>query len=142
MTPNDPSSATRPAGRVDCNSDAMALLGNCHRTIHTVQHPQNKAFLLRKPLPADPASFGERFRAARVACGYTQADMARKFDVSFSTVRFWEQGRTQPMPTMRYQVEAILNEAPFANSDSALPKSRAAKATLCSQSNNPARCAP
>jgi DNA-binding transcriptional regulator YiaG len=87
----------------------MALLGICHRTIRTVQRPQSKAFLLRKPLPADPASFGERIRAARVACGYTQSDMARKFGVSFSTVKFWEQGRTQPNPAVRFQIEAFLN---------------------------------
>lgn len=86
----------------------MALLGNCHRTIRAVQHPQSKAFLLRKPLPADPTSFAERFRAARVAQGYTQADMACKFGVSFSTVKFWEQGRTQPNPAVRLQVEAFL----------------------------------
>jgi transcriptional regulator with XRE-family HTH domain len=63
---------------------------------------------LRKPLPVDPASFGERFRAVRVSHGYTQADMAQKFGVSFSTVKFWEQGRTEPIPTVRFQVEAFL----------------------------------
>jgi DNA-binding XRE family transcriptional regulator len=87
----------------------MALLGNCHRTIRTVQHPQSKAFLLRKSLPVEPASFGERFRAVRVAQGYTQADMARKFGVSFSTVKFWEQDRTQPLPPVRVQVETFLS---------------------------------
>ncbi len=29
-TPNDPSSATRPTGRVDCNSDAMAGFAAAH----------------------------------------------------------------------------------------------------------------
>lgn len=117
--PNDPSAATRLAGRVDCNRDAMALLGNCHRTIRAVQRPQSKAFLLRKPLPADPASFGERLRAARVASRYTQANMAQKFDVSFSTVKFWEQGRTQPNPAVRFQVEDFLNGKALTTQDSA-----------------------
>jgi DNA-binding XRE family transcriptional regulator len=87
---------------------AMALLGICHRTIRTVQRPQNKAFLLRKPLPTDPASFGERFRVARVANGYTQTEMGRKFGVSLSTIKFWEQNRTQPHPSVRADVEAFL----------------------------------
>ena len=86
----------------------MALLGIYHRTIHTLQRSQNKAFLLRKPLPADPESFGERFRATRVDHGYTQTEMARKFGVSLSTVKFWEQGRTHPNPPVRAQVEAFL----------------------------------
>jgi DNA-binding transcriptional regulator YiaG len=89
----------------------MALLGICHRTICTVQRPQSKAFLLRKPLPADLASFGERFRAARVALGCTQNEMARKFGVSFSTVKFWEQNRTQPAPAVRARVETFLHSA-------------------------------
>ena len=95
----------------------MALLGICHRTIHTVHRPQNKAFLLRKPLPPDPASFGARFRVARVAQGHTQTEMACKFGVSLSTVKFWEQGRTQPNPSVRAQVEAFLNNARLANSE-------------------------
>jgi DNA-binding XRE family transcriptional regulator len=88
-----------------------ALLGICHRTIQTVQHPQNKAFLLRKPLPEDPASFGERLRVARVAQGYTQTEMARKFGVSLSSVKFWEQNRTKPAAAIRTQAEAFLNGA-------------------------------
>ena len=88
----------------------MALLGICHRTIHTVQRPEDEAFLLRKPLPVTPVSFGERIRAARLAKGYTQTEMARKFGVSLSSVKFWEQGRTQPLPTMRHQVEAFLKQ--------------------------------
>jgi DNA-binding transcriptional regulator YiaG len=35
--------------------------------------------------------------------------MARKFGVSFSTVKFWEQGRTQPIPAVRLQVEDFLS---------------------------------
>ena len=109
MRPNDPSSATRPTRAHDCNQSAMALLGNCHRTIRAVQRPQSKAFLLRKPLPSDPTSFAERLRAARVARGYTQTEMARKFGVSLSSVKFWEQGRTPLAPTTLYQVEFFLN---------------------------------
>jgi len=88
----------------------MALLGICHRTIHTVQRPQNKSFLLRKPLPLAPASFGERLRTARVAQGYTQMEVGHKFGVSLSTVKFWEQGRTQPTPPVRFQVESFLKD--------------------------------
>jgi DNA-binding transcriptional regulator YiaG len=90
----------------------MALLGNCHLTIHTVQRPQNKDFLLRKPLPTQPATFGERFRAARVAHGHTQTEIARKFDVSLSTVKIWEQDRTLPATKVRAQVQAFLNTVP------------------------------
>jgi DNA-binding XRE family transcriptional regulator len=84
----------------------MALLGICSRTIHTVQRPQNKAFLIRKALPADPESFGERFRATRVAQGQTQTEMAHKFGVSLSSVKFWEQGKTHPNPSVHAEVEA------------------------------------
>ena len=86
----------------------MALLGSCHRTIHTVQRPQNKAFLLRKPLPATPASFGERLRAARISHGYTRTEMARKLSVSLSAIKFWEQDRYQPKPAVGIQVGAFL----------------------------------
>ena len=95
-----------------------ALLGICHRTIHTVQRRQNKAFLLRKPLPADPESFAERFRARRVAHGHTQTEMACKFEISLSTVKFWEQGKTQPTQSVRAQVEAFLNGVRLAKSGS------------------------
>jgi DNA-binding transcriptional regulator YiaG len=115
---NDPSSDRAQEG-VDCNRDAMALLGICHRTIHTVQRPQNKAFLLRKPVPADPTSFGERLRVARVALGHTQTEMARKFDVSLSTVKFWEQGRTQPRASVLAEVEAFLSVFPVGSSGTA-----------------------
>ena len=101
----------------DDSLGASALLGICHRTIDTVQRPQNKAFLLRKPLPLDPTSFGERFRAARVAQGHTQTEMARKFRVSLSSIKFWEQNRTQPKPAVRADVEAFLNSACLANVD-------------------------
>jgi DNA-binding transcriptional regulator YiaG len=86
----------------------MVLLGSCNRTIRTHKRPETRAFLLRKPLPADPTSFGERIRVARVAKGYTQTEMAHKFGVSLSTVKFWEQNRTEPNPTVRYHVEAFL----------------------------------
>ncbi len=86
----------------------MALLGMYHRTIHTAQRPQNKAFLLRKPLPMAPASFGEQLRAARVTQGHTQAELARKFGVSLSAVKFWEQDRTQPLPTIQAQVDVYV----------------------------------
>jgi DNA-binding transcriptional regulator YiaG len=90
------------------NHDALVLLGIYNRTIRTVQRPQNKAFLLRKPLPGDPESFGERFRVARVALGKTQTEMAHKFGVSLSSVKFWEQGRTHPIASARAEVEAFL----------------------------------
>jgi len=96
----------------------MALLGISHRTIHTVQRPQNKAFLLRKPLPAFPTAFCERLRLARVAQGYTQTELAHKFGVSLSSVKFWEQNRTQPSPVVRAQVEAFVNAARLAIADS------------------------
>jgi len=88
----------------------MALLGMYHRTIYTVQRPQNKAFLLRKPLPADPVSFGERFRVARVGQGQTQREMAHKFHVSLSTVKFWESNRTLPSAATLERIKIFLNE--------------------------------
>jgi DNA-binding XRE family transcriptional regulator len=87
----------------------MVLLGNCHRTIRSTQRPQNKDFLLRKPLPANPISFGEKLRNARVARGYTQAELAKEFGVSFSTIKYWEQDRTRPMPTLYGRVECFIN---------------------------------
>jgi DNA-binding transcriptional regulator YiaG len=89
----------------------MALLGICHRTIHTNQRPQNKRVSFRKPLPINPASYGERFRIARVTQGYTQTGIARRFGVSLSTVKFWEQNRTQPNPEIRSQVEVFIRES-------------------------------
>ncbi|HWN94104.1 MAG TPA: helix-turn-helix transcriptional regulator [Methylomirabilota bacterium] len=94
----------------------MALLGICHRTIHTVQRPQNKVFLLRKPLPAVPASFGDQLRLSRLSHGYTQHEIACAFGVSLSAVKFWEQNRHEPNQAVRAQVEAFLNTAPLANS--------------------------
>jgi DNA-binding XRE family transcriptional regulator len=91
----------------------MALLGSCHRTIHTVQRPRNKGFLLRKPLLAQSTSFGERFRAARIAQDYTQTEMARKFGVSLSAIKFWEQNRYQLNPAIAVQVEAFLGIRAF-----------------------------
>jgi DNA-binding XRE family transcriptional regulator len=87
----------------------MALLGICHRTIHTRQHPHNKSFLLRKPLPSTPASVGERFRLARIAQGYTQHETACKLGVSLSAIKFWEQNRYQPSSLVQVQVEAFVN---------------------------------
>ena len=97
----------------------MVLLGSCNRTIYARQQPETAQFRLRKPLPADPTSFGERFRAARVAGGHTQTEMARKFGVSLSTIKFWEQSRTQPNPTVRYHVEVFLKSPPETTAQSA-----------------------
>jgi DNA-binding XRE family transcriptional regulator len=93
----------------------MALLGICHRTIHTVKRPQNKAFPLRKPLPGASASFGDRLRLSRLSHGYTQHEIACKFGVSLSAIRFWEQNRYQPNDTIHAQVEAFLKTPPLDN---------------------------
>jgi transcriptional regulator with XRE-family HTH domain len=93
----------------------MALLGICHRTIHTVQRSQNKAFRLRKLLPGAPASFGDRLRLSRLSHDYTQHEIARKLGVSLSAVKFWEQNRHQPNRAVRAEVEALLNTAPLNN---------------------------
>lgn len=37
-----------------------------------------------------------KLRAARVNAGFTQADVAKKLNVSISTVRNWEKGTTFP----------------------------------------------
>jgi DNA-binding XRE family transcriptional regulator len=93
----------------------MALLGICHRTIHTVQRSQNKTLRLRKPLPEASAFFGDRLRLSRLAHGFTQHEMASKFGVSLSAVKFWEQNRYQPNGGVRAQVEAFLKTAPIDN---------------------------
>jgi ribosome-binding protein aMBF1 (putative translation factor) len=87
---------------------STALLGMYHRTIHIVQRPQNKLFLLRKPLSATPTSFGERLRVARIAQGCTQTEIARKFGISLSAVKFWEQNGFQPTSSIGLQIEAFL----------------------------------
>src|SRR4030095_13238090 len=92
----------------------MALSCNCHRTIRTVRRSQNKDFLLRKSLPIHPATFGEQLRAARVAQGYNQIQVAHKFGVSLSSVKFWEQNRTHPKPSLRTFVRAFVNDAKLA----------------------------
>jgi len=103
---------TRPARGEKCKQSGMALLSICHRTIHTVQRLQNKAFLLRKPLPKTPVSFGGQLRLSRLRHGYTQHEIACKFGVSLSAVKFWEQNRHQPNRAVRAQVEAFLKTAP------------------------------
>src|SRR6185503_19811825 len=77
----------------------MARLGICHRAIHTIQRPQNKTFLLRKPFPTGSASFGERLHASR---------NGRKFGVSFSAVKFWD--RTENA-TSRFCTAQLLDSA-------------------------------
>ena len=93
----------------------MALLGSCNRTIHTHKRPENKAFRLRKAVLASPASFGDRFRLSRLSYSYTQHEIACKFGVSLSAVKFWEQNRYQPNGALRAQVETFLNTAPVDN---------------------------
>jgi DNA-binding transcriptional regulator YiaG len=102
-----------------CEPGGMALLGSYSRTIHTHKRPETRSFLLQKLHPAEPASFEEPFRATRVVRGYTEVEMARKFGVSLSTVKFWEQNRTEPKPTVRYHVEAFLKSQAQTTAESA-----------------------
>lgn len=41
-------------------------------------------------------SFGEKLRQARMEKGYSQAELARKMDVSRSTIHAWENNRNYP----------------------------------------------
>jgi hypothetical protein len=79
MRPNDPSSAIRPMGRADCKRSVMALLDICHRTIHTVQRPQNKAFT-PKATSRSPGTFGDQLRLSRLSQGYTRHSLRATHD--------------------------------------------------------------
>jgi transcriptional regulator with XRE-family HTH domain len=67
------------------------------------------------PLREASASFGDQLRLSRLSHGYTQHEIACKFGVSLSAVKFWEQTRYQPNGAIRAQVEAFLNSAPLDN---------------------------
>jgi transcriptional regulator with XRE-family HTH domain len=56
-----------------------------------------------------------RQRIGGLAQGHTQTQIACKFGVSLSTVKFWEQDRTQPATNVRAQVQAFLSTVPLAN---------------------------
>lgn len=42
------------------------------------------------------ASFRNKFKELRISSGYTQQELANKFDVSQSTITMWENGKRQP----------------------------------------------
>ena len=42
------------------------------------------------------SSFQLRFKELRTAAGFTQQELAKRFDVSQSTITMWENGKRQP----------------------------------------------
>lgn len=57
---------------------------------------------------ASDVDLGRRIRDARIARGMSQADLARRLDVSATAVWNWEMNGAQPRPTMLAAVAVAL----------------------------------
>jgi DNA-binding transcriptional regulator YiaG len=108
MTPNDPSSATRPAGRHDCNSDAMAGFAAAHglarltftqRSIEAPLPPQNQRLWRNKTDPAHVHGAGQIIVFARKRKGFTQRQLAAVSGIHRKWLGRWERGRALPTQT-------------------------------------------
>jgi transcriptional regulator with XRE-family HTH domain len=63
----------------------------------------------RRWMPAAEATaFASRLRVVRRACGMSQQALSETLGVSTTTVSYWENGRTQPMPEKIPEVAALL----------------------------------
>ena len=57
----------------------------------------------------EAATFGDRVAAAREAAGLTQKDLARRLGVRLSTVRGWEDDRSEPRANRLSMMAGLLN---------------------------------
>ena len=49
----------------------------------------------------------ERVKSLRFALGVSQAALAEKLHVAFSTINRWERGKTRPLPALVRLLEAL-----------------------------------
>ena len=105
MRPNDPSSATLPAGRHDCNSDAMAGFAAAHglarltftqRTIEAPLPPQNQRLWRNNVLQSQNQTVGRTIVFGRRQLGITQRQLAKKVAIPRKTLGRWERDRAVP----------------------------------------------
>jgi DNA-binding XRE family transcriptional regulator len=89
-------------------------LGKCDRTI-TVRRPLAKrVYKQNKPYPADPQTFGDRFRKHRLDGTFSQPQLAKNLGVSLSTIVKWEGGKTVPPARYHTRIADLLGFNPFA----------------------------
>lgn len=55
------------------------------------------------------SSFRTRLAAAAKAAAFTDADLAVWLDCAYATVRAWRQGRHEPLPAIRPQLDTRLS---------------------------------
>ena len=115
-------SATRRTGGNDGNRDASALLGICHRTLHTARPQSPRRLWHRNPIPTIPKTLDESLRKKRIEAGQPQPQVADLLKVSLATIVKWEANRTKPLGEFRERVVAFLvsRTEPKSKSNSAL----------------------
>jgi len=55
--------------------------------------------------------FRQKIKSLRLKMGWTQEDLARKIDVSLSTVQRWEKRHTRPTRLARRELKSLLKAA-------------------------------
>jgi DNA-binding transcriptional regulator YiaG len=79
-----------------------------HARVAVWHLPRVVAFLGYDPMP-EPATFGERIRAARRRQGISQETLAERLGLNVSTVTAWELGRVgKPFPKVRRLFEEFV----------------------------------
>jgi DNA-binding transcriptional regulator YiaG len=115
---NVPSSATRPTGRVDCNSDAMAGFAAAHglarltftqRTTDVRLPTKAEAFDQSNLLPPRIKTVGRLLVDYRRQMGLTQKQVAGKAGIPRKWLGRWERGRAMPDQARWSTLAAILN---------------------------------
>ena len=124
MRPNDPSSATRPAGRHDCNRDAHAGFAAAHglahltftqRSIHAVLPIKEDIPKVGKPVHGKPQTLGELLVACRKAAGLTQKQLALASQIRRKWLGRWERDRALPSQEDLSRLAQILKLPDSAN---------------------------
>lgn len=75
--------------------------------------------------PAEPASdeaFGDRLQRLRTEAGLSQAEIAKRMEVSAPSVSSWEKGRARPKPDRVAKLAGILGVAASELQDDAAPE--------------------
>lgn len=68
--------------------------------------------------------YSELVKELRSALGLSQEGLARRMNVSFSTVSNWENGRTKPLPALAHLLVEMAQEAGIAAERYSEPRRR------------------